>query len=175
MTTQEPFSLLGVEPRYDVDLANLAERHRELSKALHPDRFAGAPAGERRQALNKAILVNEAWRTLKDPVRRAEALLRHHGVAVDEKTEPKASPALLMEMMEAREDLAALRTKADATELAAWRTQQEQRRDTVCKALGERFAALAIGGDVAPVRDKLVELRYLQRLIEETRTAEDDL
>lgn len=167
--------MLGIEPRFDLDLTQVAERHRELSRALHPDRFVGAPAGERRQALNKAILVNEAWRTLKDPVRRAEALLRHHGVVVDEKTEPKASPTLLMEMMEAREELGTLRAKADAAQLAAWRVQQEQRRDTVCKVLGERFAALAIGGDVAPVRDKLVELRYLQRLIEETRNAQDDL
>lgn len=174
-TSQEPFALLGVKPRYDLDLESVAEQHRELSRALHPDRFAGAPAGERRQALNNAILVNEAWRTLKDPVRRAEALLRHHGVVITEQNEPKASPALLMEMMEAREELGALRSTADATKLAAWRVQQEQRRDTVCKVLGERFAALAIGGDVAPVRDKLVELRYLQRLIEETRNAEDDL
>jgi hypothetical protein len=80
-----------------------------------------------------------------------------------------------MEMMEAREDLAALRSKADATKLAAWRTQQEQRRDTVCTTLAQQFATAAVGGDVAPVREKLVELRYLQRLIEETRNAEDDL
>jgi molecular chaperone HscB len=125
--------------------------------------------------LNKAILVNEAWRALKDPVRRAEALLRHHGLVINEQTEPKASPVLLMEMMEAREELGALRAKGDAAQLAAWRVQQERRRDTVCEALADRFAVLSVGGDVAPVRDKLVELRYLQRLIEETRNAEDDL
>jgi molecular chaperone HscB len=170
-----PFAVLGIEPRFDVDLAMVAERHRELSRALHPDRFAGAPAGERRQALNKAIAVNEAWRVVKDPVRRAEALLRLQGVTINEQTEPKASPALLMEMMEAREELGGLRADADAAKLAAWRGLQEQRRDAVCRAIGERFAAAAGRGDYAAVRDKLVELRYVQRLIEETRNAEDDL
>lgn len=153
----------------------LAERHRDLSGALHPDRFVGASAGERRQALNKAIAVNEAFRNLKDPVRRAEALLRHHGVLLNEQNDPKASPALLMEMMEAREELGNLRAARDAAKLSAWRGQQEQRRDAVCNALAQQFTSAAASGDFTAVRTTVVELRYLQRLIEETRNAEDEL
>src|SRR5271166_4326604 len=101
----DPFETLGVEPGFSLDLAAVEQRHRDLSKALHPDRYTGAPAAERRMALSRAIDVNEALRVLKDPVRRAEALLRRSGVLVGEIHEPKPPSSLLMEMMELREEL----------------------------------------------------------------------
>ena len=109
----DPFSTLGVEPAFDLDLAVLERRHRELSRELHPDRYVGRPAGERRQALGRAIEVNEAWRVLKDPIRRAEALLTLSGTPVGETNEPKPDPELLMDMMEQRESLAEARQKRD--------------------------------------------------------------
>src|SRR5262245_41178207 len=87
----DPFETLGVEPRYNLDLRALEQRHRDLSKALHPDRYASAPAAERRLSLSRAIDVNEAFRALRDPVRRAEALVRRAGVPVGETAEPKAA------------------------------------------------------------------------------------
>ena len=56
---QDPFAALGIEPSFDLDLKKLEERHRDLAKALHPDRFSSTPASERRLSLNKAIEVNE--------------------------------------------------------------------------------------------------------------------
>src|SRR6476619_1770759 len=102
----DPFATLGAPRRYDLDLTVLEKTHRELSRALHPDRFAQSGASERRAALEKAANVNEAWRALRDPIRRAEALFRLAGASVGETNEPKASPAFLMEMMEDREALA---------------------------------------------------------------------
>src|SRR5690242_13592019 len=101
----DPFATLGVEARFDLDPRALERRHRDLSRALHPDRYTGAGSAERRIALSRAIDVNEAFRALKDPIRRAEALIRRAGVAVGETAEPRPPPALLMEMMEAREEL----------------------------------------------------------------------
>src|SRR3954469_17524249 len=105
----DPFETLGVEPRFDLDLRAVEQRHRDLSKALHPDRYAGAPATERRLSLSRAIDVNEAFRVLRDPIRRAEALVRRAGVAVGETAEHKASPDLLLEIIEAREALSEAR------------------------------------------------------------------
>jgi molecular chaperone HscB len=90
--TVNPFEALGVEPSFALDLAILEQRHRELSRALHPDRHAASGAGERRMALGRAIEVNEAYRILKDPVRRAEALLAQRGVATGEGKEPPHQP-----------------------------------------------------------------------------------
>ena len=60
---------------------------------------------ERRRALSRAIEVNEALRILKDPVRRAEALLERFGVAAAE-SEAVSAPEFLMEVLELREELA---------------------------------------------------------------------
>ena len=51
----DPFDTLGLEPRFELDLSALEARQRELSRALHPDRHAGAGAAGRRQALSRAI------------------------------------------------------------------------------------------------------------------------
>ncbi len=112
----DPFATLGVEPRFDLDLAAVEKTHRELSRALHPDRYVSAGASERREALGKAVEVNEAWRILRDPIRRAEALLVARGVTIAEGSEPQADPEFLMEMLEQRE---ALDEAKQAKDLAA--------------------------------------------------------
>ena len=77
-----PFEVLGFTPGYDIAADQLARRHRELSKVLHPDKFTGSGGGERREALSRAVEVNEAFRILRDPVRRAEAIFSLAGIAV---------------------------------------------------------------------------------------------
>src|SRR5205814_616230 len=114
----DPFETLGVDARFDLDLRAVEQRHRDLSRALHPDRYSGAPAAERRLSLSRAIDVNEAWRIVKDPIKRAEALARRAGVAVGETSEPKPAASLLMEMMEVREELADAARAKDAARIA---------------------------------------------------------
>ncbi|MFO0555112.1 MAG: Fe-S protein assembly co-chaperone HscB [Polyangiaceae bacterium] len=169
----DPFETLGVTPRFGLGLAELEERHRALSRALHPDRYAGAPAAERRMALGRAIEVNEALRVLKDPVRRAEALLSRAGVPTGEDREPKASPALLMEMMEAREALAdAVRAK-DAAQVEDLAKEMRAREAKLLGALGEVLDAPA---PQAPRALALLgELRYTRRFLDEVSAFEEAL
>jgi molecular chaperone HscB len=173
---KDPFDTLGVEPRFDLDLAALELRHRELSKALHPDRYSGAPAAERRLALSRAIDVNEAFRVLKDPVRRAEALLQRAGAAVGETSEPKPSPALLMEMMEAREELAEAGRAKDLGRVAKLGEAMGERRAQILRRLGGAFAEA--GSDPqkhAEILPVLGELRYIRRFLDEVSAIEEEL
>ena len=165
----DPFSILGVEPRFDLDPEELSRRHRELSKALHPDRYASAPAAERRMALSRAIEVNEALRILRDPVRRAEALARSLGLQVGETVEPKASPALLMEMMEAREELATAGRKKDLGALGKLGEAMRRREAGVLGGLAEAFRA-GVADRVLPL---LGELRYVRRFLDEVSALEE--
>ncbi len=73
------FELFGLEPRFRVDATSLDRAYRELQSDVHPDRHAAASDEQQRRALQSSARVNEAYRTLKDPVSRAEYLLSLHG------------------------------------------------------------------------------------------------
>lgn len=177
MASPDPFALFHVEAAFDLDLKALEQRHRELSKALHPDRHANAPARERREALGRAIEVNEAWRLLKDPIRRAEALCRHLGIEVGEDKEPKADPMLLMEMMEQREALADARRAKSLDEVTKLAGAIRAREAEVLDALKAKFSSW-MGGDQTG-REALLKdlgtLRYYRRFLDEAAAIEDDL
>ncbi|MBX3184000.1 MAG: Fe-S protein assembly co-chaperone HscB [Polyangiaceae bacterium] len=144
----DPFELLQIPPSFDLDLNALSARHRELSRALHPDRYVGAPSAERRQALGRAISVNEAWRRLKEPVSRAEALCERYGVPYGERAEPKASPDWLMEVMELREALAEARRARDIARVEQLTRDVKAAREATLERLTAHFRALS-GGHVA--------------------------
>ena len=119
------FRVLGVPRTYELDFSAAESRFRELSRQFHPDRFAQADARARRASLQRSVQLNEAWRTIKDPVRRAEYLLELAGYKIGEDgatrpagdigsassdgAPPRARvpvpPALLGEILELREEL----------------------------------------------------------------------
>jgi molecular chaperone HscB len=169
----DPFELLEIEPRFDLDLALLERRHRDLSRVLHPDRYAGRPAGERQRALGRAIEVNEAFRTLRDPVRRGQALLARHGRHTDEADRARADAALLMEVMERREALAEAR-RSENREAVDRLTETVRARERAIEA--EIAASFGKSPpDLARVETLLGELRYHRRFLDEAGGILDDL
>ena len=177
----DPFELLGIPARYDLDLDELATRQRDLSRALHPDRYAGRGASERRQALGKAIEVNEAARLLKDPVKRAELLLERHGIAVGEGVERQMPGDFLMEIMELREQLGDLRRARDMQGVEALCERVRARQQQVTERLQGGFRELLAGGSGAkshPPGEQLLplvaELRYYARFFAEAHAILDD-
>lgn len=171
-----PFEILGVDARYDLPLEELEKRHRELSRTLHPDRFVGAPAAERRMALSRAIEVNEAFRALRDSVKRAESLAQVLGLEIGETNEPAADPELLMEMMEAREELADAHRAKDLTKVTAIAEQMRKREERTVDSLREKFSAGEADASKLPlVLPVLGELRYVRRLLDEADAFEEHL
>jgi molecular chaperone HscB len=172
----DPFATLSIEPRFDIDLRAVEQRHRDLSRALHPDKFVGAPANERRLALSRAIEVNEAYRVVRDPIKRAEALLRRAGVRVGEAEEPKPSPHLLMEMMESREALAEAVKKKDVAAVKELGRAMMDRQAAVFTAITHAFDA-ARDGRVEPdtIAPMIGELRYIRRFLDEVSAFEEEM
>ena len=111
--TQDYFALFGLPAAFAVDTALLSERYRGLLATLHPDRFASASDHERRLSMQASTLVNEAYRTLEDPLARARYLLQLHSDEVGSDTETTSDAAFLMEQMELRETLAEAKGQAD--------------------------------------------------------------
>ena len=170
----DPFDILGLPPTFELDLQAAEKRYRDLSRVLHPDKHVGSGPGERRLALGKAVEVNEAWRLLRDPLRRAEALFRRAGVDLREGTEPKADPAFLMEMMDQREALSDAKAKGDKKAAERLGSAIRAREKAVMGRLSHAFGdAPESGAELTRLVPLLGELRYYQRFLDEVSAIED--
>lgn len=122
------FALLGLPRAYGIDGARLERAYLKSSRLVHPDYFGGRPKEEQAQALRHTALLNDAYRTLTEPVRRGEYLLRLLGgktASADRHT----PPCFLAEMLELREE-------ADDLELPA------ARKADLLEQVSGRIAAL---------------------------------
>jgi molecular chaperone HscB len=78
------FTVFSLEPKLNIDLAALEQEFHRLSRKLHPDRFARATNSEKEWSLADTALLNDAYRTLKEPLRRTEYLLKRSGAEIGE-------------------------------------------------------------------------------------------
>jgi molecular chaperone HscB len=164
----DKFAVLGLDRSYEIDLAQVEERYRALSRKLHPDRFARASPRDRRFSLEQTTLLNDAWRTLKDPARRAEHLLALRGVKVA--SDVKMSPEFLEQTMEDREKL--MDAKLSGEPLSALAQGVREKRDA---AMAEVRTLLQ--GEVDPARaaDLLARMRYYERYLDEVEGREAEI
>lgn len=170
----DPFTILGLPASFDLDGATLERRLRDLSKTLHPDRYVGSPAGERRAALDQAMRVNEAYRTLRDPVTRAEALIAlRTGRSVNpEEQRVTLPPSFLMQVMDAREQLAEVRAQRDVGKLEEL---AEEFRAAERELLATLRAAFAKPDTTDLAETPLAQLRYYRRMLDEVNASLDEL
>ena len=111
---QTHFELFGLPPRFSVEPLALEARFHELQREVHPDRFAAAPDAERRVSMQLATRVNEAYQTLKSPLKRAVYILQLRGVDPEFETNTAMPPEFLMEQMGWRERIEAGSEKPEA-------------------------------------------------------------
>lgn len=156
------FRRLGLERSYEVDRDELDRSYFRYQRLLHPDRFATRTAKERALSLQHATGVNDAYRTLGDPLRRAEYLLSLHGRTVNSGAETIDDPDLLGESMARREALAQAEDSAAVETILAAASADG---DACQGALAAAFAA----GDIERAAKAAVRLRYLHKLAAEAR------
>ncbi len=94
------FEFFGLERKLQVDAETLQKRFYELSRQWHPDRFGRKGAAEQAEALEATSILNDGYRTLKDPVKRAEYLLKEEGFPIGEQRSKDVPPELLEEVFE---------------------------------------------------------------------------
>ncbi len=160
------FERLGQPQQYALDADALEDAYLQRASAVHPDKFQGASSSEQRQAMEASAAVNEAYRTLRDRVKRAEYLVKLGGIDLDSSDPrtgaPKMPQAFLIEMIEQREELdAAKASGGDA--LDAMRDTVETQLDAAL----DRGIAQVGQGEVRAAAESLVVRRYLQRLLDE--------
>jgi molecular chaperone HscB len=82
------YSVFGLKPRLNLDLKSLEHEFHRLSRRLHPDHFARAEDKEKEWSLADTAFLNDAYRTLKDPLRRTQYLLKLTGEVTGAKADP---------------------------------------------------------------------------------------
>ncbi len=94
------YELVRIPRSLNLSLEALQQRYYELSRQLHPDRFMQKPEAERQRALDMSSALNDAYRTLKDPIKRAQYLLSLEGFEIGEQRSKDVPPELLEEVFE---------------------------------------------------------------------------
>jgi molecular chaperone HscB len=87
------FEVFGLPAKLHIDTVALEKQFYAQSRKLHPDRFASRPAVEQEEALRQSSLLNDAYRTLKDPIFRTQYLLKLEGVELEEQSKAATEAA----------------------------------------------------------------------------------
>ena len=111
----DPFAVLGLEPRLDLDAKALERAYLDRSRAVHPDFHQNARPEQQAEMLARAAELNDAWRVLRDPWRRAQALVDRLDPKASERTKQLSCP-FLVEAMELAEEVAATNDPAPLRE-----------------------------------------------------------
>jgi molecular chaperone HscB len=159
------FDLFGLPPAFSIEGEALERSYRDIQSKVHPDRFAHAGDAERRASLQWTTRVNEAYRTLKDPVQRAKHLLELHGVDVAFETNTAMPPDFLVQQMELRESLEEAKTPNALDEM---RKTLRQEKAALEKQIGN---AIDSKKDYAGAAGMVRKLQFLDRLDEEIDSA----
>lgn len=87
------FEVFTLPPQLTIEIAALEKQFYTLSRKLHPDRFAGQPLAEQEAALAQSSQLNDAYRTLKDPILRTQYLLKLEGIELEEQSKAATDAA----------------------------------------------------------------------------------
>ena len=119
MTMQNHFALFHLPEKFTVDGAALDAAYHAVQNQVHPDKFSTASDAEKRVAMQWATRANEAYLTLKSPLKRASYLCELHGIDLQTESNTSMPTAFLMQQMEWREALDDARAARDDTALDA--------------------------------------------------------
>ena len=138
------FSFFALPQKLRIDEGELEQRFHQLSWKLHPDNFVKASDYERNLALERSSELNDAYRTLRDPVSRVEYLLLRAGVRKEGTTKQQAPPELLEEVFELNESLDELReARQEGGDLSGLRSRLAEAQKNFQEKLEEVDAELA--------------------------------
>ena len=162
------FAALGLPRRYALDPAELERRYRDRSRQLHPDRFARAGARERRFSLERSTLLNDAYRVLRDPRRRAEHLLALQGRDPLAEARSLLDPEFLEEQLAVREALAEARAAGDEAARRRLAGAARERLEGLAAELAGLFREMEEGADrSAEIARRLARARYDDNVVQD--------
>jgi molecular chaperone HscB len=167
------YELFGMPVRLALSVDDVQQRFYALSRMLHPDRFTRRSERERQYSLEASSLLNDAWRALRDPVKRAEYVLRQNGFDIGEQRSSNVPPELLEEVFELNMALEEMRGGDESVrpQLEAAQAGFLRMRDEIDGQLETLFRQWDESGGrekLGEVRALLDRRRYVLNLVRQT-------
>ncbi|WP_127960207.1 co-chaperone HscB [Serratia microhaemolytica] len=171
------FTLFALPQCYQLDISNMTLRYQELQRQYHPDRVASQPERQRLIALQQAATINEAYQTLKHPLRRAEYLLLLQGIDIRNEQQTLRDSAFLMQQLELREELdtiehQAIRNSADALQALATFTARVEK---LLLSYRQQMVTQLDQQQWSQAADSVRKLRFLDKLQQQQEQLEEKL
>jgi molecular chaperone HscB len=156
---QNHYQLFHLPQQFGIDMAVLDQAYRDVQGQVHPDKFVNGSDAEKRVAMQWATRANEAYQTLRHPLKRAAYLCELNGVDLQVESSTAMPMAFLMQQMEWREALEDVRAARDLAALE--RLDGELRQ--AWNGQVDRIAALLDGGDFEAAAQVVRELMFLDK------------
>ena len=166
------FQLFDLPPRFALDMAALDSAYRDVQGQVHPDRFAAGTAAENRVAMQWATQANEAYRTLKSPLKRAAYLCERAGVPIDAESNTAMPSEFLMQQLQWREALDDARVRRDGASLQALDDGMASKRGGLLSEIGR---ALDVDSDPARAASLVRQLMFIEKFGTEIASAMEAL
>jgi molecular chaperone HscB len=158
---QNFFQLYSLPRCYAVDLSQLQNRHRQLQRKFHPDRYVTATTADQRLAVQVTAYLNQAFKTLKNPVARGVYLLELAGLEPLAVSKTQMPADFLLQQISLRESIddlpKSLNMDQDISELFN-RLQQQY------KAIEIEFANTYGNGELSKAEVAIRKLQFMERL-----------
>lgn len=164
------FQLFNLSESCELDLDSLAGTYRELQSEVHPDRFANADERAKLLAIQTSSYINEAYDTLKSPLKRAAYLLTLHQQDIEQVSQSDLSMDLLLEQIQLRETLEELpKDESALAELARIKDEVTAKLE-LCH---QNFAGKFENSNYDGAKKIYHELQFLYKLLAEIDSAEE--
>ncbi len=160
--TQNYFELFNLPEKFQLDLEMLQENYRSIQKEIHPDRFATSSENEKVQSMIKSTQINDAYQTLKSPIKRAKYILSLHK-SVEKITLP---PNFLMQQMEWEEHFETI--EKNSSELTEFKSTINKKYEEYSLLLSSQIDDDQNWNEAAITIDKLY---FVEKLLQKINNA----
>ncbi len=173
MTSDNFFRLLGLAVNYQVEIKQLTENYRQLQRSVHPDNYANASEQEQKLAIVHSAQINDAFQTLKNPLKRAIYLASLVGIEINQ-TNTLSNTDFLMEQMQLRENLVQVaQAISPIVELENLSTDIDERMKKIIQQLSLLFVENDLQHDA--IKNNILKLQFLSKLQQECLDVEETI
>ena len=165
------FEIFSLQECFDLNMDKLAAEYKNLQSQIHPDKFSDADDVSRLQALQLSSIVNDAFDTLKSPLKRAAYILTLNGINPEEHNQKHLGETLLMQQMDWRDQLDYATEEEDLDAIEALKQEVIEERESCITEFQDCVNAYNFV-DAKPVYNKL---QFVEKMLIEINRSEEKI